>query len=83
VRGTVEGTYCVTAPGLSSSSLPIFVTVDFGGSVTGATPTALSDERSPSPFCCGGQFAVLTFGDFEDAVAPALRGDIGFTVMIP
>jgi len=83
VRGTAEGTYCVTVPGLTSSSLPIFVTVDFAGSVSGATLTALSDERSPSPFCSAGQFAVLTFGDFEDAAAPALRGDIAFTVMIP
>jgi hypothetical protein len=83
VRGTVQGTYCVTAPGLSSVSLPMFVTVDYATSVTGATLTALSDERSPSPFCSDQQFAVLTFADFEDAAAPALRGDIGFTVMIP
>ena len=83
VRGSIQGTYCVTAPGLSQATLPLFLTVDSSSSVTGGTLTALSDERSPSPFCGSGEFAVLTYVDFEDTSEPLLRGDIGFAVMIP
>lgn len=83
VRGSVAGTYCVRAPGLSPTSLPAFAAVDFGSSVTGATLTVLVDERSPSPFCAADRFAVLTYADFNNADDPTLRGDIAFTILIP
>jgi hypothetical protein len=79
--GAFDGSYCVTAPGLSPDSSPAFTTVD-ALIILDATLTSLSEPRNPSAYCPPGQFTILTYADFDGA-PPALRGDLGFNVMIP
>jgi hypothetical protein len=91
----LDGTFCVTAPGISALATPAAVTVDFTSSTDGAAASAMA--MSESCGTGGKSFRVRTErlpeisvdagGGVNNATAyganPESTSDVGFTILIP
>jgi hypothetical protein len=69
------GVYCLTAPGIDSSTTVPVASVDFGMS---STANSFAEVRQSAANCSAGQFEVDTFTPPNTPVST-----VGFTLMVP